>query len=49
MKRTGKLDVVNVVKKSSREMFAGIDTRTKSVPSKKRYVRKQKHSGRVDH
>lgn len=46
----GKIDVNKVVKKASRDFFMdGMDTRTKSVPSKKNYKRKEKHVKRVDY
>lgn len=44
----GKIDINKVVKKTSREFFAGMDTRTKSVPSKKAYKRKEKHRSLAD-
>ncbi len=45
----GKLDINNVIKTASRDFFKGsMDTRTKSVPSKKAYKRKDKHTSQVD-
>jgi len=39
----GKIDVGKIVKKMSRDMFMGMDTRTKTVPSKRQYKRNTKH------
>jgi len=44
----GKIDINKVVKKSSREYFAGIDTRTKVIRDKTKYNRKNKHKNNID-
>ena len=46
MKMTGKIDVVNVVKKTSRSMFSGMDLRSRVIGDKTKYNRKQKHQNK---
>lgn len=45
----GNIDTLNIVKKSSRNFFAGVDTRTKVVRDKKKYNRTKKHKKSFDY
>jgi hypothetical protein len=44
MKMTGKIDVVNVVKRTSRKAFAGMDLRPRVTSDKTKYNRKRQKS-----